>query len=213
MGLFVGLADFGKPQLCVQQSPRASGRLVELKKGIETAAVSADGIWSLFRDRACTSRPCETRHAVDLLRHCCDICDRHDLVLLLEPIHHGADSSRLFASAEQAAGLCRAVGRPSCRLLFDVYQQALAGEDVPRLLRETGDVLGYVQLADVPNRTEPGSGHIDFSQVFAVVLDAIGYDGVLGMEHGSRAREKRASGPSSTRTECSKAASESCLAS
>jgi hydroxypyruvate isomerase len=127
----------------------------------------------------------QRRNAVELLHRCADVCEPSGTVLLLEPISHGPGHSRLFLrSARQAAELCRAVGRSSCRILVDVYQQAVAGEDVPQLLREFGDVLGHVQLGDFPGRTEPGTGEIDFPRLLAA-LDAIGYRGALGMEHGS----------------------------
>jgi hydroxypyruvate isomerase len=106
--------------------------------------------------------------------------------MLLEPTISGRDSSRMFLrSIDQAADLCRAVGSPSCRLLFDVFDQAIASDDVPQLLERSSDVLGSVQIADAPGRHEPGSGEVDFRRLFGV-LDAIGYQGLLGMEHGKR---------------------------
>ena len=88
-------------------------------------------------------------------------------------------------SADKATELCRAVGNPGCRVLLDVFDQAIAGHDVPDLLRRSSDVLGSVQLADGPGRCEPGSGDVDFRPLFDA-LDAVGYDGLLGMEHGKR---------------------------
>ncbi len=127
----------------------------------------------------------QRRQAIDLLRRCADVCEPRGLILLLEPIDHGPGRSRLFLrSARQAAELCRVVGCPSCRVLVDVYQQAVAGEDLPRLLCDVHDVLGHVQLGDFPGRKEPGTGELDFSRLLAT-LDALGYRGALGMEHGS----------------------------
>jgi hydroxypyruvate isomerase len=187
MGLFVGLADFGRPTFTSGCVDLRRGVLRELQSAVETARRVGGRFLAVVPGKSVPSLPrsVQFRHAADTLRLCADVCEAHDLTLLLEPIDHGPDSSRLFLrTANQAAELCRAVGRPSCRLLFDVYQQKVAGENLPRLLVETSDVLGYVQLADSPGRKEPGSGDIDFRQVFAV-LDAIGYAGVLGMEHGS----------------------------
>jgi hydroxypyruvate isomerase len=68
-------------------------------------------------------------------------------------------------------------------VLVDVYQQAVAGEDLRRLLADVGDVLGHVQLGDFPGRKEPGTGELDFPRLLGT-LDALGYRGALGMEHG-----------------------------
>jgi hydroxypyruvate isomerase len=188
MGLFVGMADFGRPTFASGCVDLRRGVLRELRSAVETAHRVGGRFLAVVPGKSVPnlSRAMQFRHAADTLQFCADVCEAHDLTLLLEPIDHGPDSSRLFLrTANQAAELCRAVGRPSCRLLFDVYQQAVTGENLPRLLVRTGDVLGYVQLADAPGRKEPGSGDINFRQLFAV-LDAIGYGGVLGMEHGNR---------------------------
>jgi hydroxypyruvate isomerase len=127
----------------------------------------------------------QRRHAIELLHRCADLCEPRGIALLLEPIDHGPGHSRLFLrSVRQAAELCRLVGRSSCRVLVDVYQQAVIGEDVPRLLGDVGDVLGHVQLGDFPGRKEPGTGELDFTRLLAT-LDLVGYRGALGMEHGS----------------------------
>ena len=98
----------------------------------------------------------QRRNALELLETAAWIsANRAESALLLEPIDYGPGHSRLFLrSARDAATLCRSVGRPSCRVLIDVYQQAVAGEDVPRLLTDVGDVLGHVQLGTSrPQRT------------------------------------------------------------
>jgi hydroxypyruvate isomerase len=187
MGLFVGMADFGRPTFASGCVDLRRGVLRDLRSAVETAHRVGGRYLAVVPGKSVPSLPrsVQLRHAVETLQFCADVCETHDLTLLLEPIDHGMGSSRLFLrTADQAAELCRAVGRPSCRLLFDVYQQAVAGENVPRLLVQTSDVLGYVQLADAPGRKEPGTGEIDFQQLLAV-LDAIGYRGVFGMEHGN----------------------------
>jgi hydroxypyruvate isomerase len=188
MGLFVGLADFGRPTFASGSPELRRGVLRELRSAVETARRVGGRYLAVVPGKSVPglSRATQTRQASDTLRFCADLSEKHGLVLLLEPISHGADSSRMFLrTASEAADLCRAVGRPSCRLLVDIYQQAVAGEEVPQLLAGTRDVLGYVQLADSPGRLEPGTGEIDFARVFDV-LDAIGYRGLLGMEHGNR---------------------------
>lgn len=187
MGLFVGLADFGRPTFASGCVDLRRGVLRELRSAVETARRVGGRYLAVVPGKRVQSLPrsIQFRHAVDTLRFCADVCEAHGLMLLLEPIEQGLDSSRLFLrSVNQATEMCRAVGRPSCRLLFDVYQQSVAGENVPQLLTQASDMLGYVQLADAPGRKEPGTGHIDFQQLFGV-LDAIGYRGILGMEHGN----------------------------
>jgi hydroxypyruvate isomerase len=186
LACFTGIADFGRPTF-------ASGRRdvqLEVLRALRMAVDVADRVGGKLlsvvpgqRDGMLDSTQ-QQRNAIDLLRRCADLCEPRGITLVLEPIDHGPGSSRMFLrSVRQAATLCRAVSRPSCGLLVDVYQQAVLGEDVPRLLADVGDVLGHVQLGDFPGRKEPGTGELDFSTLLAT-LDAIGYGGAFGMEHG-----------------------------
>jgi hydroxypyruvate isomerase len=186
LACFTGVADFGRPTFASGRRDLQLDVLRDLREAAETADRAGARALGLVPGRADASLSFldQRRHTIDLLRRCADVCEPRGLILLLEPIDHGPGSSRLFLrSARQAADICRAVGRSCCRVLVDVYQQAVAGEDVPQLLIDVRDVLGHVQLGDSPTRTEPGTGEFDFPRLFGV-LDAIGYRGALGMEHG-----------------------------
>ena len=43
--------------------------------------------------------------------------------------------------------------------------------------------IGYIQIGDNPGRNEPGTGEINYRNVFGHVYRK-GYKGVMGMEHG-----------------------------
>lgn len=68
-------------------------------------------------------------------------------------------------------------------LQLDVYHlQRAQGELIPTI-RRLGPLIRHVQIADAPDRTEPGTGEINIP----VVLDAImatGYHGMVGLEYG-----------------------------
>jgi hydroxypyruvate isomerase len=187
LACFTGLADFGRPTFASGRRDLQLDVLRELRLAIDSAdRVGGRALSVVPGQRDAATSPVEqSRNAVELLQRCADLCALRGIVLLLEPVDHGPGRSRLFLrSGQQAAALCRAVKRPSCRVLIDVYQQAASGHDVPRMLVELRDVLGHVQLGDFPGRKEPGTGELDFERLLAT-LDAIGYPGAFGMEHGS----------------------------
>jgi len=65
---------------------------------------------------------------------------------------------------------------------LDVYHlQRTQGELIPTI-RTTAAVTGHVQIADAPERTEPGSGEIDYVNVLDA-LRATGYSGLVGCEY------------------------------
>jgi hydroxypyruvate isomerase len=49
-------------------------------------------------------------------------------------------------------------------------------------ITDYADRIGHVQIADVPGRNHPGSGELDFPGLLGQ-LDAVGYEGYIGMEY------------------------------
>jgi hydroxypyruvate isomerase len=192
LACFTGIADFGRPTFASGRRDARLEVLRELRGALDVAERARAKSLSIVpgQREATLDLPAQRRRAIELLSECADLCHARGVVLLLEPVDHGPGRSRLFLrSPREAADLCRAIGRPSCRILVDVYQQAVAGKDLPRLLEEIGDVLGHVQLGDFPGRNEPGTGELDFGRLLAT-LDAIGYRGAIGMEHGTASAGK-----------------------
>jgi hydroxypyruvate isomerase len=188
LGAFTAIADFSRPTFAAAGRDLRQSILCDLKQAIAVAkSVNGQSLTVVPGKRVSNVPwPVQMGRAADTLRFCADVCEREGIVLLLEPIDHCAGSPRLFLqSAAEAIRLCRAVGRSSCRVLLDVYQQTVSGQDLSRLIRESSDVIGYIQLADCPGRKEPGTGAIDFPSMFAAI-DRIGYEGILGMEHGNQ---------------------------
>jgi hydroxypyruvate isomerase len=73
------------------------------------------------------------------------------------------------------------VGSPRVRLLFDIYhQQITEGNLIPNI---TGNIakIGHFHVADVPGRHQPGTGEINYLNVFRAIV-AKGHAGFLGLE-------------------------------
>lgn len=67
-------------------------------------------------------------------------------------------------------------------LLADVYHLTSNGEDVTSALSAQKASTRHVQIADSSGRHEPGTGSIDFSQVFQLLAES-GYKGYIGLEY------------------------------
>ncbi|HUY90757.1 MAG TPA: TIM barrel protein [Pirellulales bacterium] len=130
----------------------------------------------------------QTANCIELLRRSCDIVEPHGLVMVLEPLNRRTNHPGVFLyESPQAYLLCRAVDRPSCKILFDIYhQQVTEGNLIPNI-DHCWNEIGYFQCADNPGRNEPGTGEINYARVFAHLL-AKGYRGAVGMEHGNSQR-------------------------
>jgi hydroxypyruvate isomerase len=109
----------------------------------------------------------------------------HKLVMVLEPLNWQTNHGGVFLrSAEQGYAVCKAVNSPSCKILFDLYhEQITAGNLIPSL-DAAWDEVAYLQSGDNPGRKEPGTGEVNYRNVFQHLAKK-GYKGVIGMEHGN----------------------------
>ncbi|RME94871.1 MAG: xylose isomerase, partial [Verrucomicrobia bacterium] len=134
----------------------------------------------------------QTANVIDLLRRCAEILEPHGLVMVLEPLNWEANHGGVFLRrSDQAYAICKAVNSPSCKILFDIYhQQITEGNLIPNIDR-CWDEIGYFQCGDNPGRNEPGTGEINYRNVFRHIYQRSRKDGrrlVIGMEHGISGR-------------------------
>ena len=80
--------------------------------------------------------------------------------------------------------ICEAVDSPACKILYDIYhQQIQEGNLIPNIDKAWSEIA-YFQVGDNPGRKEPGTGEINYRNVFRHIHSK-GFTGVLGMEHGN----------------------------
>ena len=128
----------------------------------------------------------QTANAVDLLRECCDIVEKDNLTMVLEPLNVRTNHPGVFLSeSPHAFEICRAVNRPSCKILFDIYHQQVTEGNLIANIDRCWKEIAYFQTADNPGRWEPGTGEINYRFVLQHIYDK-GYRRIVGMEHGNR---------------------------
>lgn len=132
----------------------------------------------------------QTANVVDALRRGAEIFEPHGLVMVLEPLNHRRDHPGLFLTRiAQGHLICRAVNSPACKILFDLYhQQITEGNLIPNIDLAYSEI-GYFQIGDNPGRNEPGTGEINYRNVFRHIHSK-GFAGILGMEHGNARKGK-----------------------
>jgi hydroxypyruvate isomerase len=120
--------------------------------------------------------------AITNLRQAAPLAAQAGVMLLVENINT-TDMPGYFAdTAERAAALVHAVDRPNVRLQLDQYHVGMMGGDPCVALRTYRDIVEHVQIADVPGRHEPGTGHQPIP-AFLAELDNLNYTGAVGLEY------------------------------
>ncbi|MET9401916.1 TIM barrel protein [Kitasatospora sp. NPDC002965] len=107
-------------------------------------------------------------------------------VLLIEALNRPESPDYPLVSAAAAVEVVdrvnAATGLGNARFLCDLYHLARNGEDPAAVIDAYADRIGHVQIADTPGRNEPGTGGLDFEDLFAR-LTAAGYTGPIGLEY------------------------------
>lgn len=124
----------------------------------------------------------QTANVVDALRRGAEVFETAGLVMVLEPL---SDNPDLFLrTSEQSYAICKAVNSPSCKILYDIYHMQRNEGDLIANIDRAWEEIAYFQIGDNPGRKEPGTGEINYRNVFRHIYEK-GYRGVMGMEHGN----------------------------
>ena len=185
MGVFVAHADFPNKTFVMRNDDVRKMLIEQMKAAVELAP--------RVRAKWCTVVPdlydpqqdwdYQTATVVDHLKACAEILEPAGLVMVLEPLNKMNHPGMFLTKVSQGYQICKAVGSPSCKILDDLYHQQVTEGNLISNLDFGWDEIAYIQVGDAPGRKEPGTGEINYRNVFRH-LARKGYEGVVGMEHG-----------------------------
>jgi hydroxypyruvate isomerase len=123
--------------------------------------------------------------AIDNARFAADAAAAQGATILIEPINPLDNGPYLLPDTAAALEFIDRLERDNAKLLFDTFQAQRMEGNLTATIREHAGRFGHVQIADSPDRGEPGSGELAFPYLFAE-LEAAGYDGWVGLEYRPR---------------------------
>ncbi|MFI1015036.1 hydroxypyruvate isomerase family protein [Streptomyces sp. NPDC020965] len=104
-------------------------------------------------------------------------------VCLVLEAQNGRDAPGFLLDTQaRAAAVVEALDGDGIGLLLDLYHVQVQEGDLVSTLREHLPRVRHIQIADPPERTEPGTGEISWPRVFGTLLDA-SYPGWIGCEY------------------------------
>jgi len=104
------------------------------------------------------------------------------VTVMLEPLNGRDVPGFLLPTTESAREVIARLGDDRVKIQFDVYHRQRAQGEIIAGLRENLPHIGHIQFADNPGRHEPGTGEINFDNLFAAI-DASDYAGWVGAEY------------------------------
>jgi hydroxypyruvate isomerase len=124
----------------------------------------------------------QTANVIDALRRGSEVLEKNGLVMVLEPLSDNPDLFLRYST--QTFMICKAVNSTACKILFDMYHMQRNEGNIIANIDKTWDEIGYFQIGDNPGRKEPGTGEMNYKNIFKHIHKK-GYRGIMGMEHGN----------------------------
>lgn len=165
-------------------SEAADSTVATIRESIETA--SERGIETLIAttgpDQEGVDRETQYENIVDVLSQVAPEAEAANVTIALEPLNTEVDHPGYYlTTSEEGFEIIDAVDSSSVRLLYDVYHQQITEGNVIQTMTENIERIGHIHIADVPGRHEPGTGELNYANIFEAI-DAAGYDGSVGCE-------------------------------
>jgi len=107
--------------------------------------------------------------------------DGQPVRLLLECIDPEENPKYYLTSAAEAIDIVRAVNHPQVQFLYDIFHEQIAEGNLIEKLDKHIDIIGLIHIADVPGRHEPGTGEINYANIFRK-LAQLNYSRMVAME-------------------------------
>ncbi|HEY1945382.1 MAG TPA: TIM barrel protein [Bryobacteraceae bacterium] len=128
-------------------------------------------------------RSAQMDNCVATLEAAVPILEANGMVAVVELLNSNIDHPGYFLNTvEDGVDMIRRVGSPHVKLLFDMYHvQVMQGNLIQRM-RDSYGYAGQYHFADAPGRHEPGTGEINFRNVFKALYD-LEYTGFITAEY------------------------------
>jgi hydroxypyruvate isomerase len=172
-GVWKGLAD---PQ-------EQEAFLADLQKLLPIAAeLECPGIIVLSGNKVPgLSKEQQHQSCIEGLKRAAEIAAKQNITLLLENIDPEENPKYYLTSVAEGFEILRQVNSPHVKFLYDFYHEQIAEGNLIDKLEKNIDQVGLVHIADVPGRHAPGTGEINYDNIFRK-LQELRYSGYAAME-------------------------------
>ncbi len=119
---------------------------------------------------------------IENLRYAAGKLKAAGLTLLTEPCNPRTIPGFFLNSSKDGIAVIDAAGAPNLKLQYDIFHMQIVEGDLAKTIERLLPRIGHMQLADAPDRHEPGTGEINYGWLLAEI-DRLGYQGWMGCEY------------------------------
>ncbi len=125
----------------------------------------------------------ESHHnaCIEALKPAADMAAKQNVTLLLENIDQEENPKYYLTSVAEGFEIIRKVDNPHVKFLYDFFHEQISEGNLISKLEKNIDQVGLVHIADVPGRHQPGTGEINYENIFRKLAE-LKYDRYAAME-------------------------------
>ncbi len=143
---------------------------IHIVAGVAPADVARDRLERTYRDN---------------LAWAADALAGHGLTAMIEPINQRDIPGFFLRDGDHAAAVIEDLGAANIRLQYDLYHAQITEGDLARNIERFLPLIGHIQIANPPDRSEPDQGEINYPYLFDL-LERLGYQGWIACEYRPR---------------------------
>jgi hydroxypyruvate isomerase len=118
---------------------------------------------------------------IEGLKRAAEIAEKKNITILLENIDLEENPHYYLWSVAEGFEIIRSVGHRRVRFLCDFFHEQISEGNLIEKLEKNIEKVGLMHVADVPGRHEPGTGEINYTNIYRK-LATLKYDRYVAME-------------------------------
>jgi hydroxypyruvate isomerase len=125
--------------------------------------------------------PAQHTASIETLKRAAELLGSANVQGVIEPIDRLENPTIYLDGVSEAFEMVKAVGSPSVRVLYDLYHEQRTHGNLIEKLQQNIALVGLIHVADVPGRHQPGTGELDYGNIYRA-LAQLSYAGTVAME-------------------------------
>lgn len=128
--------------------------------------------------------PGETKRQASMrvLRALREVAEGENITFVIEPLNTYVDHMGYSLNhSKPAFEMVREVGSPNIKVVYDIYHMQIMEGNIINTIKQNMDAIGYIHVADVPGRNQPGTGELNYTNIVDALRE-VKYEGIMGFE-------------------------------
>ncbi len=121
-------------------------------------------------------------HFIKNLRHTLNILSPLGIKIAFEAINTQDMPGFIVHNGQQMLDIINQINHPLLFMQYDIYHMAMMNQAYIKFIMQNSSKIAHIQFADMPGRGQPGTGKINFQQLFSCIQGS-DYTGWIGAEY------------------------------